>query len=587
MFCKKCGSTLRDNAKFCDSCGAVVEVADNKGNNFSYTAPVDQTPYTAPVQNGAPYTAPVQNDGGKTVPVKMNKPSFTKSAPKVSMDGITSKMPKNLPGKGKLLPIIAVAAVVVLVLVLVFGGVFGGPAGKVTKALTKSVAAFTGIADEMKLPDLVAIAEGGKFNQEMKAEFTDGDLEGLGIRATVAYNQSGKEFAVVAAPYFEGTDLITGQIKLEGSKIYVGCPELMDKTYIMLDTKTIGEDLANMDMDGAEDLSFDIFELIDKITEASALTKDQEKALEKAQAALLKAIEVEKDGKKDIKVNGKKISCQLYTVVIPQDAMEDYLDVMEDVIKDMDAEATLDILEEAGFPVDDMGISVDNDAFLDVIDDLADVIDELGDLELTVGINGGYVVHVAYEGDLYDTEYEITLQIGGGDEYVNDISLEILEDGGDYGTIITSTGNHAMKKGEFTDETTVVEIWGGDEEDVLVSELTWKPSGKSDNFEWVLESYGDEIEIEGTLLCSKDSLTITLPALELDGEELSFTYSLGGYKAPSIKTSNTMKFSDMDESDLEELGEMIMENGEEWAEMIEDDYPEFVEMIDMLSWYLY
>ena len=48
-----------------------------------------------------------------------------------------------------------------------------------------------------------------------------------------------------------------------------------------------------------------------------------------------------------------------------------------------------------------------------------------------------------------------------------------------------------------------------------------------------------------------------------------------------------MKFSDMDESDLEELGEMIMENGEEWAEMIEDDYPEFVEMIDMLSWYFY
>ena len=274
MFCKKCGSTLRDNAKFCGSCGAVVEVVDNKGNNISYTAPVEQTPYTAPVQNDAPYTAPVQNDGGKTVPVKKNKPSFTKSAPKVSLDGITSKMPKNLPGKGKLLPIIAVAAVVVLVLVLVFGGVFGGPAGKVTKAFAKSVAAFTGIADDMKLPDLVAIADSGKFNQEVKVEFTDGDMEGIGLHGTFSYNQSGKEAALVVAPYFEGTDLITGQIKLEGSKIYAGCPELMDKTYIMVDTKTIGEDLANLDLDGAEDLSFDIFDLIDKIEEASALTKD-------------------------------------------------------------------------------------------------------------------------------------------------------------------------------------------------------------------------------------------------------------------------------------------------------------------------
>ena len=118
MFCKKCGSTLRDNAKFCGSCGAVVEVADNKGNDFSYTAPVDQTPYTAPVEQ-TPYTAPVQNDGGHTVPVKKNRPSFPKGAPKVSLDGLTSKLPKQLPGKG-LLPIIAVAAVVVLVLVLLW-----------------------------------------------------------------------------------------------------------------------------------------------------------------------------------------------------------------------------------------------------------------------------------------------------------------------------------------------------------------------------------------------------------------------------------------------------------------------------------
>lgn len=584
MFCKKCGTTLRDNAKFCGSCGAVVEVADNKGNDFSYTAPVEQTPYTAPVQN-----TPVQNNGGNTVPVKKSKPALPKlpkQAPKVSMDSITSKLPKNLPGK-KLMPVIAVAVVVVLVLALVLGGVFGGASGKVIKAFAKSVDAFAGVADDMKLPDLAAILEGGKFNQDVTVEFTDGEMEGLGLRGTFAYNQSGKEAALVVAPYFEGTDLLTGQIKLDGSKIYAGCPELMDKTYIMVDTKTLGADLADKDLDGMEDLSFDIFDLINKLQEVSALTKDQQKSLEKAQSALLKAIEVEKDGKKDIKVNGEKISCALYNVVIPQDAMEDYLDVLEDVIKDMDPEAALDILEESGFPVKDMGISLDNDAMLDTVDELKDLVDELGDVELTVGINGGYVVHVAYEGELYDTDYEITLQIGGKGEYVDNISFEILYSDGDYGFVVESTGNHAMKKGEFTDETTVVEVWRGEEEDMLTSELTWKPSGKSDNFEWVLEVYGDEIEIEGTLKCSKDSLSITLPALDLDGEELSVSYSLGGYKAPSIKTSNTMKFSEMDESDMEDLVEMIEENGMEWAEMIEDDYPEVVDMIEMLSWYLY
>ena len=41
------------------------------------------------------------------------------------------------------------------------------------------------------------------------------------------------------------------------------------------------------------------------------------------------------------------------------------------MLKDMDTEATLDILEDAGFPVKDMGISMDNDAMLDVIDQIA------------------------------------------------------------------------------------------------------------------------------------------------------------------------------------------------------------------------
>ena len=603
MFCKKCGSNLRENAKFCGSCGAVVEVAET-----GYTAPVEQIPYTAPVDNAAP-----ANQGGHTVPVKKeNKAAdFGKAAAKVagnaakaagkaagnaakaagdaaskvSLNDIAGKMPK-MPKNKKLLPIIGGAVAVVLVLVLVVSLLFGGASGTVVKAFSKSVKAITGIADEMKLPDLAAIAESKKFNQELTAEFTDGDMEGLGIRATFAYNQSGKEAGFVVTPYFEGTNLITGQVKMDGSKIYLGCPELMEKKYIMLDTKTIGVDLADKDLDGLEDLSFNFFELVEKLEDAAALSKNQQKAIEKANSALLKAIEVEKDKKKDIKINSKKISVTLYDVVIPQDALEDYLDALEDVVKDMEPEAVMDVLEGYGFPVDEMGLSYSNDYWLDAIDSLKDAVDELGDLELSVGINGGYVVYLQWTPEIDGDEAELTVKIGGGDNYVDDFSLEFLYNDGNYGTIITSSGNHAMKKGEFTDETVITEIYRGKEEEVFVSEMTWKPSGKSDNFEWVLVVDGDELEIEGTLKCSKDSLSFTAP-IELGGNELSVTYTLGAFKAPSIKVGTTLKFADMDEDDLMELAEMIEENGTEWAEMMEDEYPEFVDMLDMLFYYYF
>ena len=593
MFCKKCGSSLRDNAKFCGSCGAVVEVADAQGNNVSYTTPVQKAPtYTTPVQKAPTYTAPVQKapahtapvqkpKADKTAPIKKVTGAFTKAASKVDVSGIVNKVPK------KSLPIIGGAAVVVLVLILLFTGVFGG-GNAVVKAFNKSLGAYVSIADEMKLPDMAAIAESGKYNQELKLWISDGadEVEGLGVRFQFAYNQSGEEAALIAAPYFEGTDLITAQMKLKGSKIYVGCPELMDKTYVMLDTMTIGEDLADKDVDGMDDLSFNVFTLIDQIQKTSELTKDQEKALEKGTTAFIKAIEVEKDGKSDIKVNGKKLSCTVYNVVIPQDAMEDYLDVLEDVLKDMDTDAVADILEDAGIPVDDMGLDFSNDDALDMIDEMKDFVDELGDFEAEVGINKGYVVSVKSEFELWSEEYVIDIQLGGGDNYVDDIYFELLSES-EYGYIVTSSGNHAMKKGVFTDETVVTRVYNGNERDILNSELSWEPKAKADNFELAMDFDGDEIVMEGTLTCTKNSLTMELPEFEVDGVTLGIGYSISDYKAPSIKVGTTMAFADMDESDMEDLVEMIEENGEAWAEMMEDDYGDLFEYIGNMLYYMF
>lgn len=607
MFCKKCGSTLRENAKFCGSCGAMVEVTDNRGGNVSHNAPVQgRTPsyttpvqrpqsYTAPVQqnrpapaqqnrpaNAAPVqqnrpakTVPVQQNAGKTSPIKKVTGVITGAAGKIKASGIVNKIPK------KSLPIIGgAAAVVILVLVLLLTGVFTGDKGTVAKAFGKSLNAYASVAEDMKLPDLPAIIEKGKFNQELKLWFEDGadELDGLGFRFAMSYNQSGEEAAIIAAPFFEGTDLITGQMKFKGSKIYVGCPELMEKTYLMIDTKTIGQDLADKDEYGMEDLSFNTFKLIEQLQKASGLTKDQQKALEKAGAAFVKAIEVDKDGKGNIKVNGKKLSCTVYNVVIPQEAVEDYLDVLEDVLSDMDSEAVIDILEEAGFPADEMDLDYGTDDLLYTLEEMSELMDELGDIEAEVGIHNGYIVSVECELEAYGNAITVNLKLGGGDNYVDDITLEMLDED-ETGYIITSTGNHAMKKGVFTDETVFINVWRGDENEFMVSELNWEPKGKTDNFEWTLENHGDEFTFEGTLLTSKDSLSITLDEVEIDGVTMGIGYTLGSYKAHSIKVGTTLDFAKMDEDDMADLAEMIEENAGEWVEMMEDDYEDVLDYL--------
>jgi hypothetical protein len=541
MICKNCGSPLQDNAKFCGSCGAMVEVAQPQPTPVSYVAPVQ------PKADGA----------------------FVKKAPTTPM-----KLPKIV------LPIIAGAAVVILILVLLVSGVFSGSKATVGKAFTAAISEYADVAAEMNLSDVAAISKSCKNNQELKLWIEDGgdELDGLGIRLNFSYNQSGKEGAIIATPYYESADLLTAQVKFDDSKIYVGSPELLKKDFVMIDTMTIGQDLANKNAPGMEDVSFNMFEMIEQMQKAGEITKDQQKALAKAGAAFAKAIEVKKDGKNDIKVNGNKLKCTIYNVVIPQDAMEAFLDALETIFDDMNPNAMLDILEEAGFPVDDMDMEAAEIDTAEVFDVMSDVVDELGDIEAELGIHKGYVVSIKSELEIEGIAYTMNIQLGGGKNYVDDIYIEMLDED-EYGFIITSTGNHAMKKGVFTDETVVSKVYYGDEREMISWEMNWEPKGKDGNFEWTLENYGDEFTFEGTLHTTKDSLSITLDELEIDGMTVGLSYTLGDYKAPSIKVGTTLAFADMDEGDMEDLAELIEENGEAWVEMMEDDYEDVLDYL--------
>lgn len=555
MFCKKCGSALQDNAKFCGACGTMVE-ADPIQERPVQEQPVQETAAPVSVQREPEAVKPVQ-------------PKAKKISKKTG--------------------IIIAAAAAALVVILVIASLFGGAGTTVAKAFTKSLEAYTAVADQMKLPDMAAIAQSGKHNQEMRMWIEDGaeELDGFGVRVEMAYNQSGREAALIAAPFYEGTDLLTAQMKMDGTKIYVGSPELMETSYLMFDTATIGEDLAAMGAPGMEDLSIDLFALIEEMQQSSQLTKEQQKTLEKAAAALAKAIQVEKTGKEDVKVNGKKLSCKVYELVIPQEAMEDYLDALEDVIKEMDLDKSLDALEDTGLmEMADIEVSVNEDNLRDAVDEMKELVDELGDFVAEIAIHKGYIVAVNSEFELGDTEYSLNVQLGGGENYVDNLYFE-MKDEDEYGFIFASEGNHAMTKGVFTDETVFTELYKGKENDILSSEISWEPKAKENNFELVLEAEGDKLGLEGNLTCTKDSLSITVPELEVDGITFGLGYALDSYKAPSIKIGTTLVFAEMDEDDLAELGEQIVENAEEWAGQIEENYSGLIEYLAEMLYYMY
>lgn len=537
MFCKNCGSTLQEGAKFCSSCGTMVE---------------EQPVYEA-AMTVAPEPVP-------PVPVRPRK-------------------------SGKKLGIVIAALAAVLAVVLVAVSVLGGAGTTVARAFAKSLGAYSAVLDRMQLPDMAAISESGRYNQKMRMWLEDGaeELNGLGIRAELSWDQSGTEAALIAAPYYEGTDLLTFQMQLKDNLLYLGSPELMAGDYLMLDTLTVGQDLAAMGVYDLEGVSFNAFRLAEALQKNGKLTGEQKKELEEAGAAFAKSLRVEENGKDDVKVNGRRLSCRMYELVIPQMAMEDYLDILEDVFRDMDLDKSLESLEDAGL---DIGTEVDGSSVPDALEQLQSMVRELGDLEAELAVHKGYIVAVESEFDLYDTEYDLRIHLGGGENYADDFYFE-LKDEAENGITVSSEGDHTMSGGVYTDETVIMELYNGRKHELFASEISWEPRAKEDNFAVALRAEGEQIRLKGTLICTGDSLEFTVPGLDVEGVVFGIGYSLEKYKAPAITPENVHVFAEMEEADMMELAGQIVANAENWAAGIQENYSDMIAYLADVMYYMF
>ena len=550
MFCQNCGKEISDDAKFCPYCG------------------------------------------------KLNGPDTGSGIPREAAAVPAWEKPEG-GGKKKKTGLIAGAAVAVVALiavgVAVISGLFVSPKDQVEKALLKSVAAWQAAGDKLERPNTRQWQRDGSIHQEFNLELRDANgepvgydlsaLEGLGLRMDGDYDGEARKLSAQLGAYWGQDDLISFQMAAEGAEVSFASPELTGGAFYGVNTETLGADLAKMTGDDSvKSFGFNFFDLVD-LAKDWVDTEAMEQSLKDAGKKLWEAAEVEKAGKQTISVNGTETKTDAYRVTIPKAALRGFVDDLEDALAAMDYYGLQErLLRSMGMPEELLREQMDElkglDVYGEMFDTLRDAVD--GDLVLAVHVSGGYVSAITY-GDHLLTRFNdqsrnisLALYLGGGEEYVDDIGVQVKTP--DLSVEITSTGDHGLKSGVYTDETTV-RIWqDGSTLTRVVSELSFDPGKNSDNFSWNLSVDSSGLSVctlnaEGGLKLERDLLSLDLDdvsvrAMGIKVCTLAFRYAADPNPSP-ISAGSAQMIGEMGDLELMLTALKLETNAQSWVEKME------------------
>lgn len=540
MLCFKCGKEIDDGSKFCPHCGAVVSGG---------SAPADPGP-------GA---------GG------------TGGAPSLEGGG------KKRAGKGLVIGGIAAAVAVVVLAAAALSGLFSSPKGQVEKAFAKTAAAYAEAGRKLELPDLGGLREGRSATQRYSVEVNSvnsglagGDLsalKGLGLRVATDVDWEGREMDCEMAAFWGSEDLAVFQMLVEDSVASMGSPQFTKGAFYGVDTETLGVDLDRLGVeDGSVDvksISFNLFDLMEALIPSGEQAQETERLVRQAGKDLLDGIKVDKTGKETIQVNGSGVGAEAYRVTVPQEVMEDYIDAMEQAMEQADGQDGLrEVLRSMGVPEDELDALLagteGGSPYGGMAGSLRRLAEEQGGLELDVYASGGYVSAVVYEGQAGGQTQKAGLYLGGGGNYVDDLSLEVEADG--VTITVESTGDHGAAGGVFTDKTI---IRGGN--DRITSTLRYDPKGGDGGFAWEITLPGAvSLELEGEIAAGKDCVElkqgeVRVKAAGMEVCALGLEYYMGPCEGMRVSAPAPRMLGDMDMEQLMELYDDIQDNAEEWA----------------------
>ena len=607
MFCVQCGKEISSVAKFCPHCGAVIAAsAPNPGPapNAGFTPNQGFAPnQSAPNQGFAPNQAPTPENAAGTGPYTYSygaSPSYS-----AGMGGSAPSSPPTPPedtekrGKKGLFigGAVAAVAVVAAVVFMFVSGVFSSPKGRVEAAFAKTMAAYSNARQAMGLSDVLELAQSRSVSQDFSMEINRinsdlvgydlSSLQGLGLRFSSGCDWKTRYLGAELAAFWGDNELCSFLMAVDDNILSFASPQFTGGESYGLDTETLGADLVRL---GAEDdsidisrIGFNLFELAEE-TVPSQQPEGMEQQLKDAAKKLADAVEVEKAGKKTVEVNGNSVNAAAYLVVVPERAMEDYVDALANAMSLADSqEQSRKLLQGIGLDEDTIGDILPDmsgmDPYGEVFDALKLALREIGDLELDVYLDDGYVCAVEYSKEQNGSRLELGVYLGGGDNYVDDFSLTLSIDGDEL--LVESTGDHGGKDGVFTDATTFRARSGGSTLFRLSSNFSYEPKAAADNFEWRFNANNmASVKMAGQLTAGKDSFSLHLDDVSLTtaGMEicsLSMDYDLSPYrKGAEVSLSGPTLLGDMDLDDLMNMCYDIEYYAQEWAYSMMDLIPE-------------
>jgi len=307
--------------------------------------------------------------------------------------------------------------------------------------------------------------------------------------------------------------------------------------------------------------------------------------LEAAGTRMVKALEVEKDGKRNVRVNGHSTKCTVYTVTVPQKELELWLEALEAYSDAVDyADIMEEALEMANLPadiVDELVREMESEIGSTDMSGLLELVEDLDGLTFQVCVSGGKVAAVLFEEELDGSDVELALYIGGKDAYMDEISLELSVDSMEYE--IVWEGDHTAESGTFTDEMTCTYSYSGTvrSEFTLATELD--TGSKADNLTMEFRMNGAAVILEGTWQADKDGLALEADSIRVEENnttllELSLDYSAGAY-TDRVDTGSVRLLATIDSTGLEELLVAIEEKAATWAVDLFNKYPSLMNYI--------
>lgn len=541
MICRQCGNEMRDDARFCPHCGAL--------NSSDTGSSLEGGGYRAPSYTGP--EAPVTGGGKK---------------------------------KGLIIGGVVAAVAVIAILAVVLSGLFSSHKGAVEKAMAKSLAAYTQAEEALGLPDLSRLGQEQFYSQGFSlvlnsvnsslVGYDTSALSGLGLRMSADLSGKDRYLGFELSAFWDDEDLINFYMTADDDELYFSSPQITGETLYGVNTETLGADIARTTGDSSmEDVSFNIFELVDMVMEAVD-PEAAEQAVKEANKALWNEAEVKKVGGKTLSVNGTEQKTTAYQVTFPRKAMEDYVDALAEVMSAMNY---YDLYEELfrsmGMPREELEDFLsqleDMDVYGELADDLKAALKRLEDLELNVCLYGGYVAAVGWEGRIDGSDVEILLTLGGGEEYVDDLGLELEVDG--TAVTVRSEGDHGCKNGSFTDKTTM--RVGALK---MTSEMSYDPREKGNNFSWELSIPGaGSVDMNGSLTVpNQDSVNLNLEdiSVKLMGMEvcsLGLEYYAGPFQGNAAADKKAEIITAMSAEELMRMTLDTQQRALAWANEME------------------